>query len=72
MSLYGVEEGEDLDRGWSPPLSYKEYLILLLMRDIWGDKVVLYTVPCMWLMKVTILNIRTLQKYRIWHVRVLN
>ena len=37
MSLYGVEERADLDRGWNSPLSFKEYLRLLLSRDFWGD-----------------------------------
>ena len=44
MSLYGVEERADPDRGWNPPLSFKEYLRLLLRRDFWGDEVVLYAV----------------------------
>ena len=39
MSLYGVEEErEDPTRGWNPPLSFKQYLHLLLWRDFWGDR----------------------------------
>ena len=72
MSLYGVEERADLDRGWNPPLSFKQYLRLLLWMDFWGDKVVLYTVSCMWLMKITVLNTKTLQEYRIHQDRVLD
>ena len=66
MALYGVEE-EVLDpqRGWVPPLSFKEYLRQLLHHDSWGNKVVLYTMSCMWNMKVTVLNMKTLQEYRI-------
>ena len=30
MSLYGIEEAVDSGRGWTPPLSYKQYLKLLL------------------------------------------
>ena len=71
MSLYGVEERADLDRGWNPPLSFKQYLRLLLRWDFLGDEVVLYAVPCMWSMKITILNMKTLQEYRI-HDRVLD
>ena len=68
MALYGVEEEVlDLQRGWAPPLSFKEYLRQLLCCDFWGDEVVLYTVFCMWNMKVTVLNMKTLQEYRIWH-----
>ena len=33
---------------------------------------VLYVVSCMWNMKVTVLNMKTLQEYRIWHDRHLN
>ena len=47
MSLYGVEERADLGRGWNPPLSFKQYLRLLLRRDFWGDEVVLYAMSCM-------------------------
>ena len=53
MVLYGVEEVPDLQRGWAPPLSFKEYLRHLLRHGFWGDKVVLYAVSCMWNMKVT-------------------
>ena len=45
MSLYGVEEErEDSTRGWNPPLSFKQYLRLLLWRDFWGDEMVLFAV----------------------------
>ena len=45
---------------------------LLLKRDFWGDEVVLYSVSCMWSMKITVLNMKTLQEYRIHHNRVLD
>ena len=68
MALYSVEEEVlDLQRGWTPPLSFKEYLRQLLYHDFWGDDVVLYVVSCMWNMKVTVLNTKTLQEYRIQH-----
>ena len=68
MALYMVEE-EVLDpqRGWVPPLSFKEYLRQLLCHDFWGDEVVLYAVSCMWNMKVTVLDTKMLQEYRIQH-----
>ena len=74
MSQYGVEveERADQDRGWTPPLSYKQYLCLLLQRDFWGDEVVLYTISCMWSVKITILNTKTLQEYRIHHDRMMD
>ena len=68
MSLYGVvEEREDPTRGWNPPLSFKQYLCLLLQRDFLGDEVVLFTVSCMWSTKITILNMKMLQECRIQH-----
>ena len=73
MSLYGVEvEGGAGDRGWTPPLSYKQYLKLLLQHDFWGDEVVLYTIFCMWSMKITVLNTKTMQEYRIRHDRMMD
>ena len=72
MSLYGVEKRMDLDRGWNPSLPFKQYLRLLLRRDFWGDGVVLYVMSCMWSMKITILNMETLQEHRIHHDRVLD
>ena len=66
MSLYGVkEEREDPTRGWNPPLSFKQYLHLLLQRDFWGDEVVLFAVSCMWSMKITVVNTKMLQEYQI-------
>ena len=66
MALYGVEEeAPDMQRGWVPPLSFKEHPRQLLHHDFWGDEVVLYAVSCMW--NMTILNTKTLQEYRIHH-----
>ena len=71
MSMYGVEEWADPGRGWNPPLSFKQYLHLLLRRDFWGDEVVLHAISCMWLMKINVLNTKTLQEYRIQHDKVM-
>ena len=67
MAQYGIEvEGvADQGSGWAPPLSYRQYLRLLLWRDFWGDEVVLYAISCMWSIKITVLNMKTLQEYRI-------
>ena len=72
MSLYGIEEQVDQDRDWNPPLSFKQYLRLMLWQDFWGDKVDLHAISCMWLMKITVLNMRTLQEYRTHHNRRLD
>ena len=71
MSTYGIEVEEDQARGWTPPLSFRQYLHLLLRRDFWGDEVVLFAVSCMWSVKITVLNTKTLQEYRIRHDRAM-
>ena len=71
MSLYGVE-GTDPSRDWNLPLSFKQYLRWLLKKSFWGDKIVLYAVSCMWRLKITILNTKTLQEYRIQHDRTMD
>ena len=74
MFQYGVKvEGmANWGSGWTPPLSFKQYLCLLLRRDFWGDEVVLYAISCMWSLKITVLNTKTLQEYRIHHDRMLD
>ena len=71
MSTYGVQVEEDQARGWTSPLSFRQYLHLLLWRDFWGDEVVLFVVSCMWSVKITILNTKTMQEYRIQHDRAM-
>ena len=72
-SHYGVEVEEEVQqsRGWTPPLSYRQYLHLLLRKDFWGDEVVLFTVSCLWSVKITVFNSKTLQEYRIRHDRAM-
>ena len=65
MSTYGIEVEGDQVRGWTPPLSFRQYLHLLLQRDFWGNEVALFVVSCMWSVKITVLNTKTLQEYRI-------
>ena len=71
MSLYDVEELADPNRGWNPLLSFKQYLCLLLQRDFWDDEVVLHAISCMRLMKITVLNTKTLQEYCIRHDKMM-
>ena len=71
MSLYGIEEWADPSRGWNHPLSFKQYLCLLLWRDFWDDEIVLHAISCIWSMKITVLNMKTLQEYRIRHDKVM-
>ena len=70
MSLYSVKEhAPDPGRGWVAPLSFKEYLRMLLCYDFWGNEVILYAISCMWSMKIMVLNTKTLQEYHIHHNR---
>ena len=63
-AAYGVADPNALHGG---PLSYRDYLHNLLRRDFWGDEIVLWAVSMMWGLKVTVLNSKTLQEYRIRH-----
>ena len=63
-ATYGVADSKALHGG---PLSYRDYLHNLLRRDFWGDKIVLWAVSMMRGLKVTVLNSKTLQEYRIRH-----
>ena len=64
MSNYGLdgETGQYKD-----PLSFKDYLRHLLEREFWGDQIVLYAISCMWGLKISVMNSRTLQEYHICH-----
>ena len=71
MSQCGVEVETQQVGGWTPPLSYRQYCHLLLQRDFWGDEVVLFAMSYMWAVKITVLNSKTLQEYRIRHDRAM-
>ena len=49
------------------PFSYKTYLTKLMDRSFWGNKVVLWSVSMMWGLKITVVNSKTLQEYRVRH-----
>ena len=63
-AAYGVADLNALHGG---PLSYRDYLHNLLRRDFWGDEIMLWVISMMWGLKVTVLNSKTLQEYRIRH-----
>ena len=63
-ATYGVADLNALHGG---PLSYRDYLHNLLRRYFWGDEIMLWAVLMMWGLKVTVLNSKTLQEYRIRH-----
>ena len=62
-SKYGVENGDYVDH----PLSYKDYLRNMLKRSFWGEDVVIYSLACLFDLKITVLNSRRLEEYRFRH-----
>ena len=64
MANCGLEEENDQFKG---PLSYKQYLWHVLQHCFWGDEIILYAISCMWNLRITVLNSRTLEEYQIWH-----
>ena len=61
---YGVPNPTASHRG---PLSYKTYLTKMLKRQFWGDEIILWSV-LMWNLKIMVVNSKTLQEYRFYHV----
>ena len=61
---YGIA---DLDATFPSPYSYREYCCNVLDCQFWGDAVVLYAVSCMWALKITVVDSKTLQQYRVRH-----
>ena len=60
MANCGLEEENDQFKG---PLSYKQYLRHVLQHHFWGDEIILYAISCMWNLRITVLNSRTLEEY---------
>ena len=61
---YGIR---DEDVQFPGPFSYREYCRNILDKRFWGDALILYTVSCMWAVKITVVNSRTLQQYKVRH-----
>ena len=61
---YGLEDPTASHGG---PMCYATYLRKMLKRSFWGDKVVLWSISMMWDVKITVVNLKTLQEYRVQH-----
>ena len=61
---YGIR---DEDAQFPGPFSYREYCRNVLDKRFWGDALILYAVSCMWAVKITVMNSRTLQQYKVRH-----
>ena len=49
------------------PFSYKQYFLNILDKRFRGDAVIVYAVSCMWAIRITVVNSKTLQQYRVRH-----
>ena len=63
MQAYGVR---DEDAQFPGPFSYRDYCKNVLDKRFWEDALILYTVSCMWAVKITVVN-KTLQQYKVRH-----
>ena len=61
---YGIR---DEDAQFPGPFTYKQYCKNVLDKRFWGDALILYVVSCMWAVKITVANSKTLQQYTVRH-----
>ena len=61
---YGVR---DAGVQFPGPFSYRDYCKNVLDKRFGGDALILYTVSCMWAVKITVVNSKTLQQYKVRH-----
>ena len=57
----------DDDAQFPGPFSYKEYCRNVLNKRFWGDALILYAISCMWAVKISVVNSKTLQQYKVRH-----
>ena len=68
QQAYGIQ---DLNATFPGPNSYKEYCRHVLDKKFWGDALVLYAISSMWALKITVINSKTLEEYRVRHTALL-
>ena len=61
---YGIHDDDAQFRG---PFTYKEYCRNVLDKIFWGDALILYAVSCMWAVKISVVNSKTLRQYKVRH-----
>ena len=61
---YGVRAE---DAQFPGSFSYKQYCQNVLDNKFWGDALILYAVSYMWAIKITVVNSKILQQYRVRH-----
>ena len=57
----------DEDAQFPGPFSYRDYRKNVLDKRFWGDALILYAISCMWAVKITVVNSKTLQQYKVRH-----
>ena len=58
----------DNDAQFPGPFSYTaEYCRNVLNKIFWGDALILYAISCMWAVKISVVNSKTLQQYKVRH-----
>ena len=55
------------DAQFPGPFSCKDYCRNVLDKRFWGDALILYAISCMWAVKITVVNSKTLQQYKVRH-----
>ena len=63
QSKYGIEDGDLVPN----PISYREYLRMMLRRTTWGEDVVLYSLASLFDLRITVVNSSALEEYRYRH-----
>ena len=63
QSKYGIEDGHLVHN----PISYREYLKMMLKRTTWGEDLVLYSLASLFDLRITVVNSSTLEEYRYRH-----
>ena len=59
---YGIR---DEDAQFPGPFTYKQYCRNMLDKRFWGNALILYAVSCMLAVKITVVNSKTLQQYKV-------
>ena len=62
---YGIR---DEDAQFPGPFSHRKYCKNILDKRFCGDALILYTVPCMWAVTITVVDSKTLQQYKVRHI----
>ena len=63
QSKYGIEDGDLVPN----PISYREYLRMMLRRTTWEEDVVLYCLASLFDLHITMVNSAALEEYRYCH-----